>query len=325
MNYRIQSLIAAVYTIFSAFACHSDDLPASLDPVSEETTLETATGTLYGTLTMPSAEGTFPTALIIAGSGPADRDGNSPMGVNSNYLRMIADSLAQHGIASLRYDKRGIAASQAAGSNERELRFDHYVDDAVAWIEQLREDQRLVQIAVVGHSEGSLIGMLAAQQAQTTALVSLAGAARPADSLIIQQLAAQPAAIREEATRILSELRQGRTVDTVSPGLQMLFRPSVQPYLISWIRHHPSEIIAELTQPTLIVQGTTDRQVPQAEGQQLAKAQPAAGLAIIDGMNHVLKTAPADPTANAATYADPDLPLAEGLIASLVKFLEQHF
>ena len=325
MRLTLVNLVAVTFAMLFSTACRSNELSpvVKYDPVSEEVKLETTTGTLFGTLALPAAEGSFPVALIVAGSGPTDRNGNNPLGVNSNYLQMMADSLAQHGIASLRYDKRGIAASQAAGSNESELRFDHYVDDAVAWIEQLREDERLTQVTVIGHSEGSLIGMLAAREAETTAFVSLAGAAQPADSLILEQLQAQPAAMREEATRILSELRQGRTVATVSPSLQMLFRPSVQPYLISWIQYHPSEIIAELTQPVLIVQGTTDLQVPESEGKRLAEAQPKAELVIIDGMNHVLKEAPADPAANAATYADPTLPLAEGLMGAVLSFLSQ--
>ena len=134
----------------------------------------------------------------------------------------------------------------------------------------------------------------------------------------------QPAAVRDEAQAIFGELRQGRTVANVSPGLQALFRPSVQPYLISWIKHHPAEIIAELSVPTLIVQGTTDLQVPEAEAQRLAVAQPQAELVIIEGMNHVLKNAPSDPVTNGATYAGPTLPLADGLVAPLVVFLKAN-
>lgn len=322
----LNSLIALFWIVLFILAgCRSDDPDSAIQtPVSEEATLETATGTLRGTLLRPAAEGTFPVALIIAGSGPTDRNGNSPMGVNSNYLKMLADSLAQHGIASLRYDKRGVAASQAAGLDESALRFDHYVDDAVDWIEQLQQDRRLSQVAVLGHSEGSLIGMLAAQQSLVSAFVSLAGAAQPADSLILEQLREQPAAVRDEAQAIFGELRQGRTVANVSLGLQALFRPSVQPYLISWIKHHPAEIIAELSVPTLIVHGSTDLQVPEAEAQRLAVAQPQAELVIIEGMNHVLKNAPSDPVANGATYANPALPLADELVAPLVAFLDKH-
>lgn len=311
--------------LFILSACRSDNTrPADPTPVSEEVILETPTGTLHGTLLRPAAEGTFPVALIIAGSGPTDRNGNNPLGVNSNTLKLLADSLAQHGIASLRYNKRGIAASRAAGLNESQLRFDDYVYDAVAWIEQLQKDPGLNQIAVLGHSEGSLIGMLAARQTSVAAFVSLAGAARPADSLILEQLREQPAAIRDEAQAIFAELRQGHMVDTVSPALQALFRPSVQPYLISWIRHDPSEIIARLSVPVLIVQGTTDLQVPQTEAQRLEAAAPQAELVIINDMNHVLKEAPADRAANLATYADPTLPLANGLTSSMMVFFELY-
>ena len=311
--------------LFVLTSCRSDD-PGSVvsTPVSEEVRLATATGTLHGTLLRPAADGNFPVVLLIAGSGPTDRNGNSPLGVNSNYLKMLADSLAQHGIASLRYDKRGVAASQAAGLDESALRFDHYVADAVAWVEQLEKDPRLTRVAVLGHSEGSLIGMLAVQQTSVAAFVSLAGAAQPADSLILEQLREQPAAIRDEAQAIFTELRQGRTVANVSVGLQALFRPSVQPYLISWIRHNPAEIIAKLSVPILIVQGTTDLQVSEDEAHRLAVAQSQAKLVIVEGMNHVLKNAPTDPVANGATYADPTLPLADGLVAPSVVFLETN-
>ena len=313
------------FVAFISVACRSDDFAPPVAPVSEEVRLETSAGTLYGTLKLPAAEGPFPVALIIAGSGPTDRNGNSPAGVNSNYLLMMADSLARAGIASLRYDKRGIAASQAAaGEDESKLRFDDYVQDAVQWIEQLRSDERLSSIAIIGHSEGSLIGMLAAQTTNPAAFVSLAGAARPADSLILDQLSTQPDEIRREVASILNELRQGRTVDAVNPMLLSLFRPSVQPYLISWIRHHPSDIINQLGQPVLVVQGTTDLQVPEAAGKQLAAAQSNAQLVIVEDMNHVLKQAPADQAANFATYSDPALPLATGLMPAIIGFLKQH-
>ena len=318
---------AIVFVGMGGMACQPDDTTVSGEssaPTTEEISLETATGTLYGTLVLPGGNGPFPVSLILAGSGPTDRNGNGPGG-SSNALKMIADSLAQHGIASVRYDKRGVAASRAALVSESELRFEDYVDDAEAWLIQLRQDKRLGEVAVIGHSEGSLVGMLVARRTSLSALVSLAGAARPVDSVLLDQLLTQPEVIRREAQTILAELRQGRTVNTVSSALQALFRPSVQPYLISWIQYHPSEIIATLSPPMLIVQGTTDLQVPEAEGRQLAAAQPAARLVIIDGMNHVLKEAPADPTANVATYGDPTLPLAEGLTAALVGFLEQQF
>lgn len=313
-------LCTAIFFLVS-IAC-AENQPVSADPISEEVTLVIPSGTLHGTLTLPRADGTFPVALIIAGSGPTDRDGNSAMlpGKN-NSLKMIADSLAQHGIASLRYDKRGVAASQAAATQESDLRFDDFVADAVEWIKQLQEDERFSQVTIIGHSEGSLIGMLAARLAQTDAYVSIAGPAQPADSMLLEQLSTQPDFFQQEARTILSELRQSRTVDSLSLFTQQLFRLSVQPYLISWIQYNPAEEIAKLHQPVLILQGTTDLQVSPKEAQRLAAAHPQAELAIVEGMNHVLKKAPAERQENIATYSQSSLPLAEGLVEKLVEFL----
>lgn len=316
-------LLTFLFISSLTIAC-TDENPIPSEPIEEEVTLQISTGTLYGTLALPDKSGPVPVVLFISGSGPTDRDGNTRLlPGNNNSLKMLADSLASHGYASLRYDKRGVAASKGAVQSEELLRFEDYVGDAVDWIEQLRQDERCSQIIVLGHSEGSLIGMLAAKQAQTDAYISVAGMAQPADSLILEQLAPQPNFIKDEAQAIITSLQKGQIVDSVSQTMFALFRPSVQPYLISWFKYRPAEIIQELTQPILIVQGTTDLQVKVKEAQRLAKAQPKAELVIIDGMNHILKTAPADPEANLATYSNPDLPLTDGLVSHIVNFLDE--
>src|SRR5579859_7330981 len=97
--------------------------------------LKTPSGTIYGTLLVPSAPKRMPVVLLIAGSGPTDRNGNSAMlPAPNNSLKMLAEALAARNIASLRYDKRGIGESKAAMTAEKDLRFDTYVDDAVAWV-----------------------------------------------------------------------------------------------------------------------------------------------------------------------------------------------
>jgi pimeloyl-ACP methyl ester carboxylesterase len=304
--------------IFSIIMAHQRKASAQNNPTVEEVTLSIEPGTLHGTLALPDKSGPVPVILFISGSGPTDRDGNTRLlPGNNNSLKMLADSLAQHGYASLRYDKRGVAASKEAVQSEDLLRFEDYVGDAVDWIKQLRQDERFSQIIVLGHSEGSLIGMLAAREAQTDAYISVAGMAQPADSLILEQLAPQPDFVKNEANTIISSLQEGRVVDSVSQTMFALFRPSVQPYLISWFKYQPAEIIQELTQPVLIVQGTTDLQVKVKEAQRLAQAQPEAKLAIINEMNHVLKTAPTDPQTNLAAYSNPDLPLSDGLVESI--------
>src|SRR6266542_3700429 len=172
--------------------------PAPVAVAEEEVTLKTLTGDVFGTLELPAARTPVPVALIIAGSGPTDRNGNSPAlpGTN-NSLKMLAEGLADRGIASLRYDKRGIAASRPAATAEQDLRFTNYIDDAVAWIRKLREDPRFSTVTLVGHSEGSLIGMVAAKDGGADAFVSLEGAGRKAADIITEQLEIGRASCRE--------------------------------------------------------------------------------------------------------------------------------
>lgn len=275
--------------------------------------LKTSTGNIYGTLTRPAGATPHPVVLIIAGSGPTDRDGNSPMlpGKNDTY-KLLAAALAQRGIASLRYDKRGIAASAAAMVAEQDLRFDTYVDDAAAWIAKLRADKRFGKIAVAGHSEGSLIGMLAAQRAAVDGYVSLEGAGRPAPTVLREQLKKNlPPELYAQADSIIASLQQGHTVADPPAALAALFRPSVQPYLISWFKYDPAAEIAKVSEPATIVQGTADVQVNMADAQALAKGDPRANLVVVEGMNHVLKYAP-DTSSQAAIikgYTDAALPV----------------
>jgi len=284
--------------------------------------LDTPTGKIAGSLVLPAAAGPVPVALIIAGSGPTDRDGNSSMIPGRNdSLRMLAQALARAGIASVRYDKRGIGASAQAMQSESALRFETYIDDAAAWAARLRKDPRFSKVAVIGHSEGSLIGMVAARQAGADAFVSIAGVGTPLPAVLRRQLADKlPPDLLKENERILGALERGQTVDGVPPLLAALYRPSVQPYLISQFRYVPAKRIAALSIPVLIVQGTTDIQVGVEDAQALKRANPGARLEIVEGMNHVLKMVPAD-GAQLASYGDPALPLAPRLVDAVTSFL----
>jgi hypothetical protein len=233
--------------------------------------------------------------------------------------------LARSGIASLRYDKRGIARSRAAAASEEDLRFDDYVQDAIHWVRQLREDERFHQIAVLGHSEGSLVGILAAQEADPPAFVSVAGAARPAPELLREQIAGLPAELRAEAEDILQALEHGELPGSVSEDLAPLFRQSVQPYLRSWFRYEPVEEIRKLQMPVLVAHGERDIQVPVAAAKKLHRAAPSSTLLIVAKMNHVLKDAPADRQGNVAAYSNPELPLSVEFVTGLVSFLHRAF
>lgn len=290
---------------------------------AEDVSLQTLTGVLHGTLQLPAGEGPVPAVLLIAGSGPTDRNGNvAALPGPNDSLKMLAEGLAANGIASVRYDKRGIGASATAGAKEADLRFDAYVADAAAWVQQLRKDARFSTVTVAGHSEGSLIGLLAASKAD--AFVSIAGPSKPASVVLREQLQTKlPPDLLKENERILAALEEGSIADAVPPLLAALYRPSVQPYLISWMKYDPSRELAKLTVPVLIVQGTTDLQVPVTAAHELKKASPKADVAIINGMNHVLKAVGGDLSGQLSSYSDPKLPVVPELIERVSAFVKK--
>jgi pimeloyl-ACP methyl ester carboxylesterase len=287
----------------------------------EAAVLETESGQIHGTLMIPAGVEKPPVVLIHAGSGPTDRNGNNPVMTN-NSLKMLAEGLAEAGIASLRFDKRGIAESTAAAKSELDLRFETYIEDAAAWIRQLKMDNRFSSVVVLGHSEGSLIGIIAARQAEAAAVVSIAGTGKKAGDVLKEQIAASSPMATPMTSPIIDSLEAGKLVDEVSPMLAALFRPSVQPYLISWFKYDPQEEIKKLSMPVLIVQGTTDIQVPVAHAELLAQAKPDAKLVVIEGMNHILKEAPEERMANIAAYSMPDRPLQAGLLEAIIDFVK---
>jgi len=290
---------------------------------AEETLiLQSNNGNIYGTLLLPDSAQNTSVALLIAGSGPTDRNGNQPT-MQNNSLKYLAEGLEQNGIASLRFDKRAIGESKDAGLKEEDLRFETYVEDVKRWIDLLKKDSRFQSITIIGHSEGSLIGMLAAMDnPRVSAFVSLAGVALPADEVIMEQLKAQPAAIMEMVVPIFERLKQGQTVENVPPILLSLFRPSVQPYMISWMKYSPQEEIKKLNIPILIIQGTSDIQVPTIHAARLAEANPKAEKKIIESMNHVLKKCEStEQLVQIAVYTNPVLPLAEELVPAIVEFM----
>ena len=307
--------------LFGALLIFQVPVPSGF--VEETATLTTTTGVLHGTLDMPSGSGPFPVALIIAGSGPTDRDGNSAMlAGKNNSLKMLAQSLATANIASLRFDKRGIAASAAAGPKEADLRFENYVDDAAAWVEQLRHDKRFSTFTIIGHSEGALIGAIATARTHPNAFISVAGVGRSAGLVLREQLNGKlPAPLFQANEKILRELEAGRTTEDVPPALKSMYRASVQPYLISWFKYDPVEVVASIKEPILICQGTTDIQVAVEEAEALKKAAPTAKLVIVQGMNHVLKSVATDPAKQTASYSDPALPINPELMKNIIEFV----
>ncbi|HAD84121.1 MAG TPA: alpha/beta hydrolase [Brevundimonas sp.] len=298
-----------------------------LSPVSTPVESPSSPAPLHGTLLTPEGE-TRAAAVIIPGSGPTDRDGNSPQfGIQAATYRLLAEGLAERGVATVRIDKRGIGESAAAGASEAELRFSAYAEDARAWAAEAAAKTGLPCAWLIGHSEGALVDLAAVAAKpdgggdKVCGLVLLSGAGRPAGVVLREQLNALPEPLKTEAYAAVEELEAGRTVADPPASLAALFRPSVQPYLISWLALDPAKLAAAYDGPIFIGQGTTDIQVTVADAEALKTAQPRAELAIWDGVNHVLKVAPAERAANVATYMDPALPLAPGVVEAVADFV----
>ncbi len=313
-------LILSINLIIS-FHCYSQVTNDS-NYIQYPITLPTNSGNIQGTLTLPIDFKHGPIVLIVAGSGPTDRNGNNPM-MKNNSLQQLAFGLVNAGIASVRYDKRGIAASAEAMKSEADLRFEDYINDIKDWISFLKKDNRFSGITVCGHSEGSLLGMIAAKNLADK-FISIAGPGKPANETIREQLESQPEMVKKIALPILDSLSTGVTVSNPNPMLSSLFRPSVQPYLISWFKYNPAIEIAKLSIPVLILQGNQDLQVTENDAQLLASANKEAEMHIIQGMNHILKIVPEnDKNENIKSYSNSSKQISTELMSYIVSFVKE--
>ena len=292
--------------------------------ITEEKTLTTSTGNLSGTLMLPTIGKVFKLVVIQAGSGPTDRNGNSGSLLKANCYRLIAEALSNKNIATLLTDKRGIGKSMSAMKSEANLRFDDYADDLAAWISFIKKDKRIGKIFIAGHSEGSLVGMLTAQKVKVNGYISIAGAGEPIDKIIIWQYAQQLPKAAIVVDSLFTRMRNSQKIDSVPPYLLSMFRPSVQPYILSWMLHDPCIEITKLKIPILILQGTTDIQVEIKQAEMLKACKPKATFKIITGMNHILKEAPSDRSKNIATYTNETLPIMPGLVDLIAAFINKN-
>jgi uncharacterized protein len=283
-----------------------------------------STNEIYGSLTeISGAKQKNVVVLLIAGSGPTDRNGDNIAGVKCNSYAILCDSLLKYGIPSLRYDKRGAAQSGKALKSEASLVFDDYVNDVVAIVNKLQTVYKYKNVVIAGHSEGSLIGMLAAKKARVVKYISLCGPAEAIQVTLKKQLATQPEKLKNDMYTYLDTLAMGKTLTNVPMQYYSLFRPSAQPYMISWMKYSPVNEIASLKIPVLIVAGTTDIQVETEDAQKLKTANKKATLLVVEGMSHLLKDGPADKAKNAALYTKiSNEPVKTELIAGLVKFIK---
>ena len=280
----------------------------------------TVNSLLNGSLYTPSQQSKkLNLVILIAGSGPTDRDGNQ-MGLVNNSLKLLAEALANNGIAVYSYDKRIFAQMASGKLDEASLSFDNFIDDAKAVIQHFKNQKKYNSITVAGHSEGALIGMVAAN-GNADAYISIAGAGRPIDEVLLEQIEKQAPFLKEEVEKNLATLKSGNTFELKNQMLASLFRASVQPYMISWIKYNPQTEIKKLQIPTLLINGDKDIQVSVQDAQLLQQAKLNAQLHIIQNMNHVFKEIKGDDAENKAAYTNPDLPISIELSSIITTFI----
>jgi uncharacterized protein len=284
-------------------------------------------GSLKGTMLAPKS-GASPLLLIIPGSGPTDRDGDSPLGIRASTYRLLAEGLANKGFTTVRIDKRGMFGSAAATADPNAVTIPDYVTDVRSWVGTLRKRTGAPCIWLLGHSEGGLVALAAGQEpAALCGLILVSTAGRPMGEVLREQLKANPAnaPLLAQAMPAIDALEAGHRVDTsrMDPALMTLFAPQVQGFLISAFSYDPPKLASNLHMPVLILQGMRDIQVSEADARRLKTADPAATLVLVPNANHVLKSVTSDDlSANVATYANSALPIAPRVIEAIVTFLK---
>ncbi|NCT17495.1 MAG: alpha/beta hydrolase [Flavobacteriaceae bacterium CG_4_8_14_3_um_filter_34_10] len=275
-----------------------------------------------GLLLVPENEETSTLAILIQGSGPTDRNGNQPM-VNNNSLKYLAEGLSNRKIATFRYDKRLVNLARQGRLKEENIVFDDFIKDAMDVTAYFKKDPRFSKIVIIGHSEGSLVGMVTAQENRADAFISIAGAGQEIDDVIVDQLERQAPALKEDARNSFDDLRVNGIATNYGEGLSSIFRPSVQPFMRTWMAYNPQKEIAKLNIPVFIINGNQDIQVDENEAKLLKIAKPDAELLIIEGMNHIFKKiTPGDTMENAKSYNEPNRKVMPELIETIENFIK---
>ncbi|WP_044403554.1 alpha/beta hydrolase [Lacinutrix sp. Hel_I_90] len=272
-----------------------------------------------GTLLSPNNLTKPNLVIIIAGSGPTDRNGNQNF-LKGNALKKLAEGLSNRNIATFRYDKR-IVKQIRNGRVDNNIMFDDFVKDAASVIDYFKAKDTFNKIYVIGHSQGSLVGILAAKD-KADGFISLAGAGQSIDQVIIEQVEKTAPMLIEDTKRVFKLLADGKTTNDFPPALASIFNKQIQPFISNWMYYKPQEEIKKLDMPILIINGTKDLQVSEAEAELLKDAAPKATLKIIEKMNHVLVPIEGDNLENSKSYNESSRALSADLFDSIVDFIK---
>jgi pimeloyl-ACP methyl ester carboxylesterase len=304
--------------VLIAFICFGNAIAQDKTFSSEEVTV---TPLIEGTLLNPTEVEAPPLVIIVAGSGPTDRNGNQMMMKNNAY-KFLAEALYNKGIATFRYDKRIVKIMKMGKIDETKINFDHFIEDAVEITKYFKNDKRFSKVLLLGHSQGSLVAMVAAQDL-ADGFISVAGAGQEIDDVIVAQLGKQAPGLQENARQAFDDLRVNGTAQNFSPGLASIFRKEIQPFIYSWMQYDPQKEIAALDMPVLIINGEKDLQVHPSEAELLQKAKPDSQLSIIANMNHILKEIKGNDMENQKSYNEYNRPVMPELVDVISTFVLQ--
>jgi len=271
-----------------------------------------------GTLLIPESTEDPPLVILIAGSGPTDRDGNQSF-MKNNMLKKVAEALTNDGVATYRYDKR-IVKQLKTRTFDKNIRFDDFVNDAKSVVSYFKPSYSSIIIA--GHSQGSLVGLLACET-EVDGFISLAGAGNPIDKIILEQISKTAPFFVEDTKRVFEILKSGETTTDYPPALASIFNLETQPFMSNWMQYNPQEHIEKLEIPTLIINGTKDLQMTTSEAQLLKERKPDAELVIIENMNHLLFEINGDDLENSKSYNEMHHPVMLEAITVILNFMKQ--
>jgi hypothetical protein len=274
-------------------------------------------GAIDAWLSIPSGAEQPPVALLIAGSGSTDHDGNGPQ-VKPATLKKLSEQLGARGIATLRYDKRGAGGWKPEFGKPEDFRFEDYVGDAASLVSHLRASAKFSKVVVIGHSEGGLVAILTARRVPVDKLVLLAVAARKQGDLLKAQLEKKLSPDKlAPLVKAIDGIMAGEIVDPPPPGLAI--PPSLQPGIASAFTEDPIAPLQKIEEPILIVAGGKDSQLARLDFLALTTAASAAKTLWLPEMNHVLVDV-TDDADDLAAYK-PERPLDADMIAVIADFI----
>lgn len=315
-----------VLIFFCLFVCSDEGFSQKLaSKKDQQVSIAVEGGALMGSFLVPKSKSPIPVVLLIPGSGPTDRNCNSQLGLISNTFLMLAEELYKANIATLRIDKRTSGESVKTFSEEslKLILFDDFIHDVEVWIDSLKNDPRFSDVIVAGHSQGSLVGMIATKNKQADKFISLSGAGRSIDNIMCDQFDASFPNYSDTTRKFFDGIKNGIYLESTPHIIKQNIPRTAIPFFQSWIKYNPEEEIRKLNVPILVVNGEHDIQVAVSEAELLHASSPQSKLVLIPEMSHILKNAPADRLSNMMTYNQPELPLNIQLVEEVIRFVNQ--